>query len=54
MFLVPNAYVGATLLNVFGVLILGEKSTQTMVVACPLIVLSLLIAQDGTGNMKQV
>ena len=44
VFLVPNAYVGAILVNVFGVLILGEKITQTMVVACQLIVLGLLIA----------
>jgi drug/metabolite transporter (DMT)-like permease len=54
VFLAPNAYVGAILVNVFGVVILGDSITLAMIIAFPLIFLGLLIAQDGSGNMKQV
>ena len=54
VFLAPNAYVGVVLANVFGVSLLGDAITPAMWVSFPLIVLGLAIAQDGSGNMKQV
>ncbi len=54
VFLAPNAYVGVILVNVFGVAVIGDSITLAMVIAFPLIFLGLLIAQDGSGNMKQV
>ena len=54
IFLAPNAYIGVILVNVFGVSVLGDDITLAMMIAFPLILLGLFIAQDGTGNMKQV
>ncbi len=54
VFLAPNAYVGVVLVNVFGIAVLGETVTRPMMIAFALIVLGLFIAQDGSGNMKQV
>ena len=54
VFLAPNAYVGVILVNVFGVTILGDAISWAMITAFPLIFLGLFIAQDGSGNMKQV
>ena len=54
VFLAPNAYFGVILVNVFGVGIMGDAITLAMMIAFPLIVLGLVIAQDGSGNMKQV
>lgn len=54
VFLAPNAYVGVILVNVFGVAVLGDAITMAMIIAFPLIVLGLVIAHDGSGNMKQV
>ena len=53
-FLAPNAYVGVILVNVFGVTVMGNSITLAMLIAFPLIFLGLFIAQDGSGNMKQV
>lgn len=54
VFLAPNAYIGVILANIFGVSFLGDSITLPMMVAFPLILIGLFIAQDGTGNMKQV
>lgn len=54
VFLAPNAYVGVILVNVFGVTVMDDSITLAMIIAFPLIFLGLFIAQDGSGNMKQV
>ena len=54
VFLAPNAYFGVILVNIFGVAVLGDAITWAMIIAFPLIVLGLVIAQDGSGNMNQV
>jgi drug/metabolite transporter (DMT)-like permease len=54
VFLAPNAYIGAILVNFFGFAILGESITLAMMIAFPLIFLGLLIAQDSSRHMKRV
>ena len=54
VFVAPNAYLAAFAATVLGVLLLGEPVTVTLVVGFIVILVGLVIAQDGTGNMNQV
>ena len=54
VFMAPNAYIGVVMANIFGVTILGDSITTAMMIALPLILLGLFIAQDSSGIMKQV
>ena len=54
VFLAPNAYIGVLLVNTFGITLMDEVITQSMWLAFPLIIIGLIIAQDGSGKMEQV
>lgn len=54
VFIAPNAYLAAFVATVLGVLFLAEPVTYALVIGFGVILLGLVIAQDGTGNMTSV
>ena len=54
VFVAPNAYLAAFVATVLGVVFLGEPITLALVVGFTVILIGLIIAQDGTGNMQSV
>ena len=54
VFITPNGYLGAIVGVGLGVLLLGENLTQQTLLAVAIIFAGLLIAEDGSGRMRQV
>lgn len=54
VFIAPNAYLAAFVATVLGIAFLGEPMTLVLVLGFAVILLGLIIAQDGTGNMASV
>ena len=54
VFIAPTAYLAAFVATVLGVLILNEPITLALVFGFSVILVGLIIAQDGTGNMGAV
>lgn len=54
VFVTPNGYLAAIVGAVLGVVLLGETIAPQTAVAFAVIIAGLLIAEDGSGRMKQV
>ena len=54
VFIAPNAYLAAFVATVLGVAFLGEPITQALIFGFAVILVGLIIAQDGTGNMASI
>ena len=54
VFIAPTAYLAAGVATILGVVFLDEAVTLILLVGFAVILLGLIIAQDGTGKMEQV
>ena len=54
VFVAPNAYLAAFVATLLGVVFLGEPITPALVFGFAVILVGLIVAQDGTGNMSSV
>ncbi len=54
VFLAPNAYLAAFVATVLGIVYLAEPITYALVIGFTVILVGLVIAQDGSGKMTQI
>ncbi len=54
VFMAPNAYLAAFVATILGIAFLGEPITYTLIIGFTIILIGLIIAQDGTGKMAQI